>query len=130
MLYGKLLLLNKIKGPVILAASDPSVGFKTGIIIWRFFIKYVCVHTLLGASQVALVKNLPASAGDVSDVSSILGSGRSPGGGLGNPLQYSCLDNPTDGGPWQATVHRVTENWTRLKRLHTHTRTLLIFVNV
>jgi len=130
MLYGKLLLLNKIKGPVILAASDPSVGFKTGIIIWRFFIKYVSVHTLLGASQVALVKNLPASAGDVRDVSSILGSGRSPGGGPGNPLQYSCLDNPTDGGPWQATVHRVTENWTRLKRLRTHTRTLLIFVNV
>ena len=91
----------------------------------------MCVHTLLGASQVALVvKNLPASAGDVSDVSSILGLGRSPGGGLGNPLQYSCLDNPTDGGPWQATVHRVTENWTRLKRLRTHTRTLLIFVNV
>ena len=95
MLYGKLLLLNKIKGPVILAASDPSVGFKTGIIIWRFFIKYVCVHTLLGASQVALmVKNLPVSAGHISDVSSSLGLGRSPGGGLGNPLQYSCLENP------------------------------------
>ena len=95
MLYGKLLLLNKIKGPVILAASDPSVGFKTGIIIWRFFIKYVCVHTLLGASQVALmVKNLPVSAGHISDVSSSLGLGRSPGGGVGNPLQYSCLDNP------------------------------------
>ena len=83
MLYGKLLLLNKIKGPVILAASDPSVGFKTGIIIWRFFIKYVSVHTLLGASQVALVvKNLPANAGDVSDASAIPGLGRSPGGGL------------------------------------------------
>ena len=42
MLYGKLLLLNKIKGPLMLAASDASVGFKTGIIIWKFFIKYVC----------------------------------------------------------------------------------------
>ena len=113
MLYGKLLLLNKIKGPVMLAASDASVGFKTGVIIWKFFIKYVCVPTLLGASQVVLlVKNLPISAGDVSDVSSILGLGRSPGGGLGNPLQYSCLDDPMDGGPWQAAVHKVAENWT------------------
>ena len=113
MLYGKLLLLNKIKGPVMLAASDASVGFKTGVIIWKFFIKYVCVPTLLGASQVALVvKNFPASAGDISDVSSILGSGRSPGGGLHNPLQYSCLDDPMDVGPWQATVHKVAENWT------------------
>ena len=77
-----------------------------------------------------MVKKPPANAGDVRDANSIPGSGRSPGGGLGNPLQYSCLDNPTDGGPWQATVHRVTENWTRLKRLRTHTRTLLIFVNV
>ena len=77
-----------------------------------------------------MVKNPPDNAGDVRDWGSIPGSGRSPGGGLGNPLQYSCLDNPTDGGPWQATVHRVTENWTRLKRLRTHTRTLLIFVNV
>ena len=97
----------------MLAASDASVGFKTGVIIWKFFIKYVCVPTLLGASQVVLlVKNLPISAGDVSDVSSILGLGRSPGGGLGNPLQYSCLDDPMDGGPWQAAVHKVAENWT------------------
>ena len=55
----------------------------------------MCVHTLLGASQVALVvKNLPANAGDVSDASSIPGLGRSPGEGTGNPLQYSCLENP------------------------------------
>ena len=89
--------INKIKGPVVLVARDPSVGCKTGIIIWKFFIKYVCVHTWLGASQVALVvKNLPANVGDVSDASSIPGLGRSPGGGLGNPLQYSCLENPMD----------------------------------
>ena len=75
--------INKIKGPVMLVARDPSVGFKTGMIICRFYIKYVCVHTLLGASQVAfVVKNLPASAGDVSDASSIPGLRRSPGGGL------------------------------------------------
>ena len=60
-------------------------------------------------SQVVLVvKNLLASAGDdVRDVSSIPGSGKSPGEGNGNPLQYSCLENPMDRGAWQATVHRV-----------------------
>ena len=46
------------------------------------------------------------------------GSGRSPGEGNGNPLQYSCLKNSADGGAWQATVHGVTKNRTRLERLH------------
>ena len=56
-----------------------------------------------GASQVALVvKNMPANARDIRDVGSIPGSGRSPGGGLGNPLQYPCLENPMDRGAWQA----------------------------
>ena len=53
----------------------------------------------LGASQVALVvKNPPANAGDIRDVGSVPGLGRSPGGGHGNPLQYSCLENPKDRG--------------------------------
>ena len=53
----------------------------------------------LGASQVALVvKNPPANAGDLRDVGSVPGLGRSPGGGHGNPLQYSCLENPKDRG--------------------------------
>ena len=54
------------------------------------------------------------SARNVGDSSSILGSGRSPGEGNGNPLQYSCLKNPMDGGAWRATVHRVTKSQTRL----------------
>ena len=71
-----------------------------------------------GASQVALVlKNLPADAGNIRDMGSIPGSGRSPGGGHGNPLQYSCLENPMDRGAWQATVYGVTESWTQLKQL-------------
>jgi len=45
---------------------------------------------------------------------SVPGLGRSPGGGHGNPLQYSCLENPMDRGAWQATVHEVTKSWTRL----------------
>ena len=65
------------------------------------------------ASQVVLVvKNLPANAGDIRDMGSIPGSGRSPGGGNGNPLQYSCLENPMDRETWRAAVHRITKNWT------------------
>jgi len=56
-----------------------------------------------------LVKNLPASAGDVG---SLLGSGRSPGGGYDNPLWYSCLEHPMDRGAWLATVCVVTKSWT------------------
>ena len=56
-----------------------------------------------------VVKNLPANAGDIRDLGSIPGSGRSPGGGHGNPLQYSCLENSMDRGAWQATVHRVNK---------------------
>ena len=56
-----------------------------------------------------MVKNLPANAGDLRDVGSIPGSGRSPGEGNGNPLQYSCLGNPRDRGAWWATVFGVAE---------------------
>ena len=56
-----------------------------------------------------VVKNPPASAGDIKDVGLIPGSGRSPGGGHGNSLQYSCLENPMDRGAWQATIHGVTK---------------------
>ena len=67
-----------------------------------------------------MVKNPPANAGDAGDVSSTPGSGRSPGGGHGNPLPYSCLENPMDRGAW-ATVHGVTKSWTGLKQLGMHT---------
>ena len=75
------------------------------------------------ASQVALVvKNPSANAGDIRDEDSIPGSGRYPGGGHGNPLQYSCLKNPMDWGVCWATVYRVAKSWTQLKLLtHTHT---------
>ena len=74
-----------------------------------------------GPSQVALVvKNLTANAGDIRDLGSIPRLGRSPGEGHGNPLQYSCLENPMDSGAWWATVHRVAQSRTRLKQLSTH----------
>ena len=58
----------------------------------------------------AVVKNLPANAGDAGDAGSIPGSERSPGVGNGNPLQYFCLGNPMDRGVWQATVHEVAKS--------------------
>ena len=71
------------------------------------------VPSSLQASQVSLVvKNPPANAGDIRDVSLIPGSGRSPGGGHNNPLKYSCLENPMDREAWQATVHRVAKSGT------------------
>ena len=57
-----------------------------------------------------MVKNPPANAGDTEDRGLIPGSGRSPGGGRGNTLQYSCLENPTDRGAWRATVREVAES--------------------
>ena len=59
-----------------------------------------------------MVKNLPANAGDVRDMGSIPGLGRSPGGGHGNPLQYSCLENPMDREAWWVIVHIVKKSWT------------------
>jgi len=57
----------------------------------------------------SVVKNLPVNAGDIRDVGLIPGLVRSLGGGHGNPLQYSCLENPMDRGAWWATVHGVTK---------------------
>ena len=68
--------------------------------------KEMATHSSILASQV--VKNLPGNAGDIKDSDSIPGSGRSPGGGQGIPLQYSCLGNPMDRGAWRDTVHGVT----------------------
>ena len=59
-----------------------------------------------------MVKNPLTNAEDFRDTGSILGLGRSPGGGHGNPFLYSCLENPMDRGAWQSVVHRVTESQT------------------
>ena len=64
------------------------------------------------------VKNPPANAGDVG---LIPGPGRSPGEGNDNPLQYSCLENSTDRGGWQATIHGAIKSWTRLSDWTTRT---------
>ena len=76
-----------------------------------------------------MVKNLPANAEDVRDVGSIPGSGRSPGGGYDNPLQYSCLENPMDRGTWWARVHWVAESdMTEYTHMREHTHTNILFM--
>ena len=69
-------------------------------------------------------KNLPINAEDTRDAGLIPGSGRSPGGGNGNPLRYSCLGNPMDRGAWWAIVHSVPELDT-IERAHVHTHIAL-----
>ena len=64
-------------------------------------------------------KESSCNPGAAGNTGSILGLGRSPGGGHGNPLQKSCLENPKDRGAWRAIVPRVTKSWTRLKRFST-----------
>ena len=113
---------NLALGSFLLMSFSGSLNPASGGLLMRFMIffgvKNTVIFLLLGvsvleASQVALVvKNLPAKAGDMRDVSLIPGSGRSPGGGHGNPLQYSCLENPMDRGVWKAIVHRVPKSQT------------------
>ena len=62
-----------------------------------------------------MVKNPPANVGDTGDASSIPRLGRSPGVGNDNPLQYSCLENPTDRGAWRATIHGIAKSQARLR---------------
>ena len=75
----------------------------------RLIDKWNIVGSFLGG---LVVKNSSANAGDARDTGLIPGSGRSPGGRNGNPLQYSCLENPINRGDWWATVHRITKSQT------------------
>ena len=72
-----------------------------------------------------MIKNPPTNKGDVRDVGSMPGSGRSPGGGHGNPLQYSLLENSVDRGAWQGTVYRVAESDRTEATQHRHTQVLI-----
>ena len=79
--------------------------------------EHVCTWLVWGFPGGSMVKNLPAMQVLQKMWYLIPGSGRSPGGGHGIPLQYSCLENPMDRGDWRATVHGVTKSWTRPKQL-------------
>ena len=101
---------------------------------WDLSALFRPIYRLIWASHVVLVvKNPPASAGGAWDQGLIPGSGRSPGGGHGNPLQYSCLENPMDRGAWWAMIHGVAKSrtqrsdshidcfmWELTERLHFH----------
>ena len=91
-----------------------SLGFLLLLLLLHIF--FPLEFSCFGASQVAqVVKNLPANAGHRRDAGTIPGSGRSPGLGNGNALQYSCLENPMDRGALQAIVQRVAQSQTQLK---------------
>ena len=103
------------------------IVFNSGISCfdWMYH-RFVCIsHSSLNSFKAT--SGLPhwlsgkESTCNVGDVGSIPGSGRSPGGGRGNRLQCSCLENLMDRGAWQAIVHGVTKTWTWLKWLSTHT---------
>ena len=76
-----------------------------------------------------MIKKPSVNAGDVRDLGSIPGWGRYPGGGHGNPLQDSCLENPMDRGAWWATVHSVAQNQAQLKQLSTNAQLGKIFAS-
>ena len=85
-----------------------------GVIPSQIFGLSHCVMERQGFLGDAVVKNLPADAGDAGDAGLIPGSGRSPGGGHGHPLQYFCLEKLMDRGAWWAAVHEVSKSQTRL----------------
>ena len=101
-------ILEWVDFPFSRESSQPRDRTQVSCIAGRFFTSW------------ATRKGLLANTGDIRDVGSILGLGRSPGGGHGDPFQYSCLENPLDRGAWWVTVHRITECWMQLKWPHAH----------
>ena len=93
----------------------------------HFFTHKSDYFACLGFPDGLVVKNPSTHTGDAGDIGLIPGSGRSPGEGNGNPLQYSCLENPIDRGTWQAKVYRIARSRTRLS---THTLCLLNFLSI
>ena len=92
----------------------------------QYFI--ITINECRASLVVQTVKNLPVSAGDIKAVGSISGSGRSPAGGHGNSVQYSCLGNPMGRGAWRVTVHGATKNWTQLSKLNNNNCTFAAFI--
>ena len=92
-------------------AICPGVGLLDHMVT-LFLVFWEPPYCFPGFPGGTVVKNLPANAGDARDAGLIPRLGRSPGVGNGNPLQYSCLENPMDRGAWWATVHRITKSWT------------------
>ena len=118
---------KRIKFLVLKPPSLPQIfcyGSLSCLIGWS-----TLLYTLYPLMFMAIViKNLSANAGDRRDMGSTPGSGRSPGGRLGDPLQYSCLENPIDRGAWLAPVQRVAKRWTGLRWVSTHNNEINTFL--
>ena len=97
----------------------------SGLISFR--IDWFYLLAIQGTAVALVVKKLPANAGELRDKGLIPGSGRSLGGGHGNPLQYYCLENSMNRGAWWATVHGVAKGRSRLKQFNAHARELSKF---
>ena len=110
-------LLYFIHFPHLIHDSHSPIHRQLPWMAWFMFWMCRYAHVCKGFPSGSAVKNLPA--GDEGDAGWISGSERFPGGGNGNPLQCSCLQNSTDRGVWWAIVHRVVKSWTRLKQLST-----------
>ena len=102
----------------------------SGFLCYTHVCVCVCIHTIYGLPQWLSGKESTCNAGDTEDAGLIPGSGRSPGGGHSNPVQYSCLENPIDRGAWRTTIHGVAKSWLQLKGLSTHTHTLYIYIYI
>ena len=89
-------------------------SFLSRLTIYNRGLPFTTSYIQSRASHSTSGKKPTCHAGDRGDAGLIPGSGRPPGGGHGNPLHYSCLENPVDRSAWRATVHRVAKNWTRL----------------
>ena len=98
-------LVNSLPKFISILPASPSNSYPV--------LSFACHSLYIGLPRAQPIKNLPASAGDnARDAGSIPGVGRSPGGGHGNPPQYSCLENPMDRGAWWAIVHGVAKSQT------------------
>ena len=112
---------GQICGAEVRGVSWKGRAMPKGKLLLSLFLEYAT----LWASQGASGKEPACQCRRLRDASLIPGPGRSPGGGNGSPIQYSCLEDPMDGGAWQATVHGVIENWTRRKWLSIRVSTWL-----
>ena len=119
---------SSLTSMVLIYACCSGVIVKRAFTLTRVLGWTISYTVILGPSQDHLLpwglsgKESACNAGATGDMGSIPESGRSPGGGPGIPLQYSCLENPMDRGAWWATVHRVTKSRTRLNNLSRHER--------
>ena len=113
-----------VLSPIPLCGFSPYIIKHSSVIRWVSYNSSQFWHYLHkdGLPGALVVKSPPANVRDIKDLGSIPGSGRSLGGGHGNPLQYSCLENPMDRGAWWARVHRVTESDTIQVTEHSRTQ--------